>query len=152
MLTTLSNKFKSAIYSVLEKNELCSSYDMRQSNNNKYEMTQTCTNIWDNLRNIKCSLEGNDSYNYHNNINNGILSSLVQNNGKKNIHDNYIIQLQYLDYMDPNNINIISMCVDALNVNYVINEDVFEKYKNDIKKIKALLDIHFSVILQKLYF
>lgn len=152
----LSQKFKATILLLLDDKEKGKQYDAIQTDRSKmYEMGYSYSIMNMELRDIARKLAGNDQNTYNNYICNGILNNDVFNNGRKVIHDFYITQLQYLDYMGKDSQNIINECLNALNIDYVIDDTIYEKIK--IKLIDTmweyiLIKIHFYKMMQKIYF
>lgn len=120
----------------------------------------------------------NDKNTFDTNICNGILSVDVINNGyliNNNVHVNklrsvnsvstisinqyYVDNLKCLDEFSQESQDIISHCLNAFDEDYVLSDDIYDKIQNSIGSFndshsyeKLILEIHFKVMMHKLYF
>jgi hypothetical protein len=163
----LSQKFKTAIYQLLEEKEKAVHYDRSHTNCN-YDMAYACQNIISIFRELSNSSQilGTDQNTYDNNIGNGILNSMnnVDHCRKTNICDAHIRQLLYLDDMKEENQHAINEYLESLDPNYILDKNIYEKIKDKQTpfifewRILAtmweypLLKTHFNIMIRKIYF
>lgn len=147
----LSQKFKSCIYKLFNDMEKGRLYDKLLQKNN-YEMGNSYHCIFAELRSLCCNGKlDSDESNYNNHIHNGILSCSNVNE----IGQTQLSQLEYLDYMKPKSQDIINQCLDAMDINYVLDEKMHCRIKEIITPHVwefTLLNIHFKTLMRKIYF
>jgi hypothetical protein len=123
----LSTKYENVIYNFLDEKKNAHKYDESRTVRN-YEMVYAYDDVFQNLRELsQNNILGDDQYKYGNEINNGILGGNGWNNGKAHVKEHHLNQLRQFDYMKDNNEHIINTCLNAIDSNYFLDMNIFDK-------------------------
>ena len=152
----LSQTFERSVKQLLELKCNASKYEETLPNNNYYQISNGYASILMLLIKIEQIITGaNDQNSFTNNIRNGILGNDVVNSGT--LYPHYLQNLKQLDYMTQENQNKINQCLQSLNINYVLNHNLYEQIKTKTKLEynnyeRLILEIHFKVMIHKVFF
>lgn len=118
------------------------------------------------LPNLAYCIDNSETCTFNNKVSNGILSCNVLCNAGSKYNPNYEIPLVYLseleciDSFSQGSKDKIKQCLDALDINCVINDDFYDQI--DGKKLyphgyschfeAIVLQLHFKVMMQKIFF
>lgn len=164
----LSQKFEQCVRELIQEKMNVKEHEKTHNNPNEmWGMTTSYSQIFQQLRNISVMLQTKypkDSSDYNNYVCNGLLDVNIENDGLDNntqLDKQYkttIVQnLKYLDYMQQESQNIVSTIIDAININYVMPEQLFEiintsKLHTETSMTALVLCIHFNRMMQKIHF
>lgn len=162
----LSTKYQDIIFKFWnEKSDACT-YDEKQTIRT-YDMTNAYGDVFQNLRELsQNNILGTDQYCYANCINNSILGGNVWNNGRNAMTQQYIDMMRQLDYMKDDSKRIINMCLGAIDINFIADDNIFNKICQECSNANTVLSqvdadrisetivlkIHFNVLLCKIFF
>lgn len=163
----LSTRFQKVVENALDMRAAAESLDVSLRAQGKSRSWINCgiaSTILDPLRELNMSalIEDPDKCTYNNYVYNAALNTIIRTRADLATHTNAIGELRRIDYMSDPNKQTISSCLDAMNIDFKINEDMYHLIRTSIgashsnepgvKLLNLLLKAHLSSAMQKIYY
>ena len=161
----LSQKFETVVRDLINMRMQTKEYENKNNSiDEPWGMTTSYIHVFGYFRRMNDIFSNSsDSNTYHSYIHNCILDNDIENNGLEHAqmtqeYKKYIINnIKYLDNMHLDTQTIINDCLDVINMEYVIPDEVFNNIgieQLQIHKISFvfMIDLHFIRMMQKIHF